>query len=140
MNTQNNFIADLKSTIIDRLNDYRGGSYYVCDLPQTLFEGENANGSVLCNTYQTKEFIKANFDLFGQLVAHVNSEMDFTLNPFSEPEKAHVWLLLEASQSLISKLPTIEDNWNDKLELTDEVISILTNEINELSISEDDLF
>lgn len=135
-----NFIADLKTTIIDRLNDYAGGTHYSCDLAQTLFEGENVNGSVLYSTYQTKEFIKANFDLFGDLVEYVKDNMDYTLNPFQEPEKAHVWLLLEASRAILSKLPTIDKNWNNQIELTPKMIKKLTKELNELEINEDDLF
>ena len=66
--------------------------------------------------------------------------MDFTLNPFQEPEKAHVWLLLEASQSVLSKLPTIDKNWNENIELTPKVIKKLTKELNALSINDEDLF
>ena len=95
------FITDLKSKIIERLNDYKGTETYLCDLSGLLFESENANGSVLYNACQTKQFIKENFDLFGDLVEYVQDNMDYTLNPFCEPEKAHVWLLLEASQSII---------------------------------------
>jgi len=135
-----NFTTDLKNQIIDKLNDYSGGTYYACDLSSTLFEGENVNGSVLCNTYQTKEFIKENFDLFGDLVEYVKDNMDYTLNPFQEPEKAHVWLLLEASQSILSKLPTIDKKWNDEIELTDKMIKKLTKEINDLIIDDDNLF
>lgn len=134
------FTQDLKNQIIDRLNDYAGGSHYACDLSSTLFEGENANGSVLCNTYQTKEFIKANFDLFGDLVEYVKDNMDYTLNPFQEPEKAHVWLLLEASQSIISKLHTIDKNWNERIELTPKMIKRLTKELKALEIENEDLF
>lgn len=134
------FTQDLKNQIIHKLNDYSGGQYYACDLAQTLFEGENANGSVLCNTYQTKEFIKNNFDLFGDLVEYVKDNMDYTLNPFQEPEKAHVWLLLEASQSILSKIPTIDKNWNDIIELTPKMIKKLTKELNSLEIDDDNLF
>jgi uncharacterized protein YjbI with pentapeptide repeats len=135
-----NFIQDLKSTIISRLNDYSGCSYYGCDLAYTLFEGENANGSVLCNTYQTTEFIKDNFDLFGQLVNYCNDSMDTLLNPFNDPEKAHVILLLESANSLLSQLPTIDENWNNKIKLTDAMIEQLTTEINNLKITEEELF
>ena len=98
------FITDLKSQIIERLNDYKGVKTYLCDLSGLLFQSENVNGSVFCNTYKTKEFIKENFDLFGDLVEYVKDNMDYALNPFSEPEKAHVILLLEASRSILSKL------------------------------------
>ena len=134
------FTQDLKNQIIDKLNDYSGGTYYACDLAQTLFEGENANGSVLCNTYQTKEFIKENFELLGDLVQYCKDNMDMTLNRFSEPEKAHVILLLEASQSILSKLPTIDKKWNENIELTPKMIKKLTKELNELSIDDEDLF
>lgn len=134
------FTQDLKNQIIEKLNDYSGGQYYACDLAQTLFEGENANGSVLCSTYQTKEFIKENFDLFGDLVEYVKDNIDYTLNPFQEPEKAHVWLLLEASQSILSKLPTIDKKWNDQIELTPKMIKKLTKELNDLVIDDDNLF
>ena len=66
--------------------------------------------------------------------------MDYTLNPFQEPEKAHVWLLLEASRAILSKLPTIDKNWNNQIELTPKMIKKLTKELNALEIDEDDLF
>ena len=134
------FTAELIETIISRLNDYKDTTNYMCDLSSILFEYENIDGSVLYNTYQTKEFIKENFDLFGDLVEYVQDNMDYTLNPFSEPEKAHVWLLLEASQSILSKLPTIDKFWNDEKELTPKLIKQLTKELKELKIDDEDLF
>ena len=134
------FTAELIETIISRLNDYKGTANYMCDLYSILFEYENIDGSVLYNTYQTKEFIKENFDLFGALVEYVKDNMNMVLNPFSEPEKAHVWLLLEASQSILSKLPTIEKHWNDEKELTPKLIKQLTKELNALDIDDEDLF
>ena len=134
------FTSELIETIISRLNDYKGTTNYMCDLSSILFESENVNGSVLYNTYQTKEFIKENFDLFGDLVEYVQDNMNMVLNPFSEPEKAHVWLLLEASQSILSKLQTIEKFWNDEKELTPKLIKQLTKELNALDIDDEDLF
>ena len=134
------FTSELIETIISRLNDYKGTINYMCDLSSILFESENATGSVLCNTYQTKEFIKENFDLFGDLVEYVKDNIGMALNPFSEPEKAHVWLLLEASQSILSKLPTMEEFWNDEKELTPKLIKQLTKELKELKIDDEDLF
>jgi len=123
------FLNDLKETIKERLQDYSGGTYYGCDLAYTLFEGENANGSVFCNTYKTVEFIKENFDLFGELVEYCKDNMDMTLNPFTEPEKAHVILLLECSQSVLAKCEFIDENWNNQIELTDENIAIISEQV-----------
>ena len=134
------FTSELIETIISRLNDYKGTINYMCDLSSILFEGENADGSVLYSTYQTKEFIKENFDLFGDLVEYVKDNIGMTLNPLLEPEKAHVILLIEASQSILSKIPTIDKYWNDKKELTPKLIKQLTKELNALNIDDEDLF
>ena len=138
--TNSTFTTDLKNQIIDRLNDYADGSYYASDLSCTLFEGENVNGSVFCNTYKTKEFIKENFDLFGDLVQHCKDSMDMTLNPFAEPEKAHVILLLESSSEVLSRLPFIDGNWNEKIELNANNIALIVEQLNELDIADSDLF
>ena len=134
------FTTELKETIIDRLNDYKNTTVYGCDLAYTLFEGENVNGAVLFSTYLTKEFIKENFDLFGDLLEYVNDNFDMKLNPFTEPEKAHVILMTEASQSLLSQLDFISDYWNEELKLTDEVIKEITDQLRELNINDEDLF
>ena len=132
--------TELKETIIDRLNDYKNTTVYGCDLTYTLYESENITGSVLCNTYATKEFIKENFDLFDDLVQYVENNIDIVLNPFTEPEKAHVILMIEASQNLLSNLDFILNNWNDKFKLTDEVIKEITYQLRELNINDEDLF
>ena len=95
---------------------------------------------IFFHLFKTKEFIKENFDLFGDLVEYVQDNMNMVLNPFSEPEKAHVWLLLEASQSILSKLPTMEELWNDEKELTPKLIKQLTKELKALNIDDEDLF
>ena len=134
------FTTELKETIIDRLNDYKNTTVYGCDIAYTLFESENATGSVLCNTYLTKEFIKQNFDLFGDLVQYVENNIDVVLNPFKEPEKSHVWLVMEGGCSLLSRLDFMLNNWDNKFKLTDEVIKEITKQLRELNINDEDLF
>lgn len=78
--------------------------------------------------------------MFGDLVEYCKDNFDMVLNPFKEPEKAHVLLLLEASQSILSKCKLIDENWNNEIELTNKVIKKLTKQINDLQIDENDLF
>ena len=77
--------------------------------------------------------------MFGDLVEYVDN-FDMKLNPFTEPEKAHVILMIEASQNLLSKLDFINDYCNEKIELNSEVIEVLTQQINDLEIDDEDLF
>ena len=123
------FITDLKADIVSRLSDYEGQSIYACDLGMTLFEGENCNGSVFCNTWKTKEFIKENFDLFGELLEYYSDNFGETLNPFLEPEKCHVILLIESARSILAGCKLVDEKWNDKITLTPAVIKKLTKQV-----------
>ena len=134
------FYTDLRNTIIDRLNDYKGSNVYGSDLAYTLFKGENANGSVLCNTYLTKEFIKNNFDLFADFSVYYKDNFGVSLDIFAEPEKAHVILLLEAAQMVLSNLDTINEFWNDSKELTEELINAIVEELNNLELTDEEIF
>lgn len=122
-------IQEIKQDIIDRLSDYKGGNYYGADLAYKLFEGENANGSVFCNTYKTEQYIKANFELFGEFLEHYKANFGEYLNPFAEPEKCHVIFLLEAAQAILLQCPLVEENWNNNLELSDKNIETLIEQI-----------
>ena len=134
------FYTDLKNTIIERLNDYKGSDVYGCDLAYTLFEGENANGSVLCNKYLTKEFIKNNFDLFADFSEYYKDNFGESLDIFAEPEKAHVILLLESASIVLSKLETVNEFWNDSKELTEELINSIVEELNKLELTDEEIF
>ena len=134
------FYTDLRNTIIERLNDYKGSGVYGSDLAYTLFEGENANGSVFCNTYKTKEFIKNHFDLFAEFSEYYKDNSGESLDIFAEPEKAHVILLLEAAQMVLSNLDTINEFWNDSKELTEELINAIVEELNKLELTDEEIF
>ena len=134
------FYTDLRNTIIDRLNDYKNTDVYGSELAYTLFEGENANGSVLCNTYETKEFIKNHFDLFAEFSEYYKDNFGESLDIFAEPEKAHVILLLEAAQMVLSNLNTVDEFWNDSKELTQELINSIVEELNKLELTDEEIF
>ena len=134
------FYTDLINTIIERLNDYKGSNVYGSALAYTLFEGENANGSALCNTYETKEFIKNHFDLFIDFSEYHRDNFGESLDIFAEPEKAHVILLLEAAQVVLSNLDTVNEFWNDSKELTEELINAIVEELNKLELTDEEIF
>ena len=136
----NTFYTDLRNTIIERLNDYKNADVYGSGLAYTLFERENANGSVLCNTYLTKEFIKNNFDLFADFSVYYKDTFCDSLDIFAEPEKAHVILLLEAAQMVLSNLNTVNEFWNESKELTEELINAIVEELNSLELTDEEIF
>lgn len=127
---------EIKAFLIDTLQDHKGCDIYACDLANTLTEGENVNGSVYCNAYKTKELIKDNFDLFGDFVRYYENELGETLNPLLEPEKAHVCFLIESCSQILQSCKLINDNWDNKIELTDKNINTLTKQIKQFGTLE----
>jgi hypothetical protein len=126
-----NLLTEIKNYLCDKLDDYKGTTVYACDLSITLTEGENANCSVYCNAYETKEMIKANFELFGDFLEYYNNNFGEMLNPFLEPEKTHVVFLIESCSQILSECKYINDKWDKKIELTDNVIKKLKKHIKE---------
>ena len=134
------FYTDLRKTIIERLNDYKNTDVYGSELAYTLFEGENANGSVFCNAYKTKEFIKNHFDLFADFSEYYKDNFGKILDIFAEPEKAHVILLLEAAKAVLSNLDTIDEFLNESKELTESLINAIVEELNKLELTDEEIF
>jgi hypothetical protein len=134
------FIKELKGLIINRLNDYKDTTHYACDLAHTLFEGKTLTGRYFTTRIEPKNISKKHFDLFGDLVEYCKDNFDMTLNPFQEPEKAHVILLLEGAQSLLSKLPVIDENWNDSLTLDRKTIARIKRELKADNTTDENLF
>ena len=136
----NTFYTELRNFIIEKLNDYKDIDVYGADLAYTLFENENANGSVLYNTYLTKEFIKNHFDLFADFSEHYTNNFEKSLNIFAEPEKAHVILLLESAKMVLGQLETINEFWNDEKELTEELINSIVEDLSKLELTDEEIF
>lgn len=123
-------LNEIKAYLNDKLNDYKGCNSYGSDLAFLLTESENATGSVYCNTYQTKELIKANFDFFGSFLEYYKDNAGEMLNPFSEPEKVHVIFLIEAVNQILSTSKYLLANWDNQIKLTDETIELIKEDIN----------
>lgn len=124
-----NLVNEIKNYISDKLQDYKGGNYYGCDLAGILTEGENANGSVYCNTYENKELIKDNFDLFGDFLEYYTENFGTTLNLFSEPEKTHVCFLICAVKNMLIGCKLIQDKWDEKIELNAKNIKAINKHL-----------
>ena len=134
------FYTDLRNTIIERLNDYKGSNIYGHDLAYILFEDVNTNGTVLYSTFLTKEFIKNHFDLFADFSEYYKDNFGEVLDIFEKPERAHVILLLEAAKMVLSNLDIIKQFGDDSKELTDELINAIIEELSELELTDEEIF
>lgn len=119
----------LKEKIADRLVDYEGVSTYGADLAYTLFEGENADCCVHPWTEAEKNFIKEYWDDAGEVHAYLKDNLDMVVNPFDEPHKFAVCMLLEGAAQLISESEFVNKHWNEEMELGEIEIAAIKEDL-----------
>lgn len=130
---QNNimeFIPFCKQQILDNIDNEEGYSRYGCDLAGYLTEAMNADGSFTYSREEAKEYIKewwddaANYSDYEEMIWGKRET-----NPFGEPELFTVRMVIEGVAGIMGQLPIIEENWNDKIELTTETIKTIKEQV-----------
>ena len=130
-----NVLNFVKEVLIEELENYESESIYGCDLAFTLLEKYNVDGSYTYSTYESIQWIQENFTSIAEFIEEFDPESNgISLNnPFTDPEIFQVQIMLYASDQIMSKSQYVNDNWNNEIELTQEVINIITNELNNIS-------
>lgn len=132
------FIPFCKEKILYELENYEGQTVYACDLGYKLTEDINANGSFTYSRELAKDYLKEWWDEASDYWEFEQLQFgEHIHNPFDNPEAYIVCMVIEGVNGLLSKCPLIEDNWNDEIELTDDVVSTLKQQVEELSDDED---
>lgn len=112
-----------KDYILDHVEDYEGTTHYACDFPYTLTEGPNMDGTLTYSTAEAKDYLREWWWDCGEYWKYEKFNFGENLhNPFDNPEVYMVCMVIEGCYRILSECPVIEENWNDKIEITDEVI------------------
>lgn len=130
----NNIEVNVRELLKEKLTDYEGHITYGADLSYDLLEAENYNGTITCDREQAILWIGKNFNLLGEIVEEIelNLGKESIPNVFTEPEKFMVVIYLEVAGDLLSKCRHIDDNWNNEIELTREIVSTITKQLDNL--------
>ena len=121
---------EIINDFINKLYSYGGKEIYACDLADTIFEVYNVDGTVTYNIYNAEKFIKKYFREVGYVLESLEYENNF--NPFLEPEKTQVIVYLEVADIIVSNIPYIQENWNEKIILNRETIKTIVKELKEV--------
>lgn len=128
----NNLEKDVLSRMIDHLDDLEGGDGYVSELAFTLFEAENINGSMTYNTYEAEQWIAEHFHDLADVVEDMAADWDITPNPFSNPEKFMVQVVLYLAEQLVYTSDYLlrgrDEEEIDALTYDEETIAIIRRE------------
>ena len=116
-----------------QLSDMIGNTTYGCDLGYGIFESANVDGSYTYNRHDAEMWIKEYFSSIGDVAQDIvdNLGAESLANPFLEPEKFMVQIMLEMSSSIIAQVSIVDENWNNEMELTEETIKQIIEELRE---------
>ena len=132
------FFDFCKNFILDKIEDYEGSDVYGADLGIDLTEGINADGTFTYSTEKAKKYLQ---DWWADAAEYSEyEEMNFgqRSNPFENVEAFIVRMVIEGVRTILSRCKFVDDKWNDKFELTAEIISTIKEEVEEQT--DDELF
>lgn len=118
----NTLKAEILQDILEKLNDYVSSDTEIEDNPRdvafTLWETENENGSITCNAWESKEWIKNHFEDLDEVVEQYQFDTGEALNPFSSPEAFQVIITIEVTCYLINAV------WEDGMATKDLIVAL----------------
>ena len=128
------FFDYCKVHLLDKLEDYKGQTYYACDLGYTLCEEENVNGTLVFNAYEAKKYLQAWWLECGEYWEYEKFHFGKNMhNPFDNPEAYMVCMVMQGVCDILSQCKSIDDAWNDEVTLDDYFLPILIEEIEEVT-------
>ena len=132
----NDLEKDVLSRMIDNLDDLEGRDGYVSDLAFTLFEAENINGSMTYSTYKAEQWIAEHFHDLADVVEDMAADWDITPNPFSNPEKFMVQVVIYLAEQLVYESAYLrrgrDEEEIDALTYDEETIALIRREWEEV--------
>ena len=129
MATIKEFVADV---LTDKLDEYKGTSSYGADLAYDLLEEYNVNGTYTYSTYKAKQWVQEYFDELADIVNDMTEEGLAPCNVFDNPEAFMVQIMLYVAGELLGQCDTVNEFWNEEQELTEEIITKIKEELNEI--------
>lgn len=132
------FFDFCKNFILDEIEDYEGSDVYGADLGIDLTEGINADGTFTYSTEKAKKYLQ---DWWADAAEYSEyEEMNFgqRSNPFENVEAFIARMVIEGVRTILSRCKFVDDKWNDKFELTEDVITTIKEQVEEQT--DDELF
>lgn len=135
---QNKILVEVKDLIKSRLEEYKGSSKEASTLIYLLLESEIGQESYTCNAYESKEWIKSNFDELGSIINDysINNDEKLFSNPLTDPELFQVDIMVSVGDYMLNKCSEVKKYGDDEMILTDKQIDEIKRELDTLDLSE----
>lgn len=124
-----------KVQIKDKLPEYIGREVYMCDLGIELTEGMNCDGTFTYNRKEAMDYLREWWDDASDYWEYEKFNFgEHFHNPFDNPEAYTVCMVIEGVRSLMSQCAEVDENWNDQVELTQEMCDSILEQIESLEV------
>lgn len=119
--------------MIERLDNVEDLGGYPCDLAYLLYEEDNYNGVITCYAYYSdaKEWIEQFWSELKEEMEDYEFNFGEYPNPFENECAFMVKIVLNAASRLITESEWVQENWNEDVEYTEEVIKQIKAELKE---------
>lgn len=125
-----------KEHIINNIEDYNGETVYASEFADKLCEKMNCDGTCTYSTYEANEYLKEWWYDCSEYWEYEKSNFgEVYHNPFENPEAYMVCMVIQGVKSLISQCSIIDENWDNEIEITEEVIKTILEEIEDFEVS-----
>ena len=121
-----------KDQIMSWLNDHEGQCIYGSDIDSAIVESDHVDGTFVLGTESAKEFIKDFWEEASDTFKHWEENMGETLNPFENPEAFTIYMEHYGVASLLNDCEFIQDNWDEDVALTPNIINQIQLELNKV--------
>ena len=126
------FFDYCKEYILDRLSEFEGSTHYGCDFCREISMYDNTNGTCTYDRRQAEEYLKGWWNECGAYWQYEKDNFGEHLwNPFDDPEAYMCCMVIEGCAAILGDCKTLQDSWDDRLELTDEVLDAIREEVRE---------
>lgn len=116
--------------ILDHIHDYVGHSEYGSELGYTLTQGPNADGTLTYSTHEAMEYLRDWWWECSYFWDYEKSEFGSVMyNPFENPEAYMVCMVIEGVNDLLAQCESIDQNWYESVEITQEMADQICEEI-----------
>lgn len=124
-----------KETIKDKLPEYVEQDVYMCELGMQLTEGMNCDGTFTYSRSEAKDYLREWWDDADEYWNYETFSFgEHFHNPFENPEAYLVCMVIEGVRSLLSQCHEVAENWNDQVELTQEMCDSIIEQLDELYV------
>lgn len=126
------YVDYCKELIRDEIENFEGDTFYACDLASELTMDGNMNGTFTFSAYEARQILKSWWDDLHGVNRRIYDELGYDhddVDVFDTPEKYHVFAVIEGVDSIMSALDIIQENWNEKIELTRDVIDTILDQL-----------